>query len=155
MSPLWRLRVSVASAASSAWKMISLSTPFSRDTASTIISTSLPIMIAISRHACRSEPGHQPRPLHVVERQVKTLLVHFHHDMIRRHVHQPAGKIPASQQRLLQLHLDRLADEPFEILRLDQRPVETGGGHLQGVMPRQRIFDIQKTGQVTPYPRAL
>src|SRR3989304_7707703 len=121
MSPLWRLRVAVASAASSAWKMISLPTPFSRDTASTIISTSLPIMIAISRYACRSESGNQPCPLHRIERQVKNLFVHFHHDVVRCHVHQFAGEILAPLQWLMHLHLDRFTHEPLEVFRFDQR----------------------------------
>src|SRR3989304_3261487 len=107
VSPLWRLRGAVASAASSAWKMISLSTPFSRDTASTIINTSLPI-ISFSRHSRRPESGDQPGPLHAIERQIKMLFVHFHHDVIRRHAHHPAGKILPPQgvpprQRILDI----------------------------------------------------
>src|SRR3990167_790992 len=147
VSPLWRLRVAVASAASSAWKMISLSTPFSRDTASTIINTSLPI-ISFSRHSRRPESGDQPGPLHAIERQIKMLFVHFHHDVIRRHAHQPAGKILPPQQRRLHLHLDRLADEAPEVLRRDQRPIEAGRRHLQGVPPRQRVLDVEQRGKL-------
>src|SRR3990172_73986 len=154
VSPLWRLRVAVASAASSAWKMISLSTPFSRDTASTIINTSLPI-ISFSRHSRRPESGDQPGPLHAIERQIKMLFVHFHHDVIRRHIHQPAGKILPPQQRRLHLHLDRLADEPPEVLRRDQRPIEAGRRHLQGVLPRQRILDVEQRGKLPADSRAV
>src|SRR4030065_564956 len=63
--------------------------------------------------------------------------------------------ISPPQPRLLHLHLDGLADEAPEILRLDQRPVNPGRGHLQGVLPRQRVLDIQQRRPLPAPPGAV
>src|SRR5580658_9870592 len=75
------LRVAEASAASSASKMISLSTPFSLDTASTAISISLFIATDSCSHVSL---WRQPRFLNPLERQAVRLAVDFHHNRVFR-----------------------------------------------------------------------
>src|ERR1700722_19590840 len=73
------LRVADASAASSASKMISLSTPFSLETASTAIKISL-FMVLLDSSSLRP----QSRLLNPLERQAMRLAVDFHHDRVVR-----------------------------------------------------------------------
>src|ERR1700694_2968913 len=69
------LRVADASAASSASKIISLSTPFSLETASTAIKISL-FMVLLDSSSLRA----QSRLLYSLERQAVPLAVYLHHN---------------------------------------------------------------------------
>src|ERR1700681_704384 len=71
------LRVADASAASRASKIISLSTPFSLETASTAIKISL-FMVLLDSSSLRP----QPRLLNSLERQAVRRAVHFHHHRV-------------------------------------------------------------------------
>src|SRR3984957_7380728 len=73
------LRVADASAASSASKIISLSTPFSLETASTAIKISL-FMVLLDSSSLRP----QPRLLNPFERQAMRLAVDFHYNCVVR-----------------------------------------------------------------------
>src|ERR1700753_7551 len=79
-------RVADASAASSASKMISLSTPFSFETASTAIKISL--FIASLTPSLRP----QPRLRDALERQGVLRAVHFHHNRVGCHRLQYPGE---------------------------------------------------------------
>src|SRR5579864_5585708 len=102
------LRVADASAASSASKMISLSTPFSLETASTAIKISL-FMVVLDSSSLRP----QSRLLNPFERQAVCLAVDFHHNRVVHNRFQHPDITPPAVQGHLQLDEDPLADEPF------------------------------------------
>src|ERR1700688_1529208 len=89
------LRVADASAASSASNIISLSTPFSLETASTAIKISLFIKLP---HSLRP----QSRLLNSIERQAMRLAVDFHYNRVGIHRLQYPDKTPPPVQRQLQ-----------------------------------------------------
>src|SRR5580658_1701385 len=91
------LRVADASAASSASNMISLSTPFSLDTASTAIKISL----FIAKDSWSFRP--QSRLLYPIERQLVRLPVDLHHNGLARNRFQRACEAPPPFDRQLQL----------------------------------------------------
>src|ERR1700683_1640841 len=123
------LRVADASAASSASKMISLSTPFSFETASTTIRISLFTTIHLHRspHELRGKlcladfiPHHAHR-----------LLIHHQRKPFIVHRGGPAGRpAPACLARDLQFHPDTLAHETLEVRAGAQHPIEPRRGHL-------------------------
>src|SRR5271163_2707339 len=92
------LRVADASAASSASKMISLSTPFSLETASTAIKISL-FMSYLDSSSLRP----QSRLLNPLERQAMRLAVDFHDNRVLHDRLQHSDKPPPSIDRQLQL----------------------------------------------------
>src|ERR1700753_2253674 len=94
-----RLRVADASADSRASKMISLSTPFSLDTASTAIRISLFIA-----NSCSGRP--QPRLLYPLKRQAERLAVDLHHNRAVLDRLQYPDEAPASVHGQLQLRED-------------------------------------------------
>src|ERR1700722_11096289 len=85
------LRVADASAASSASKMISLSTPFSLETASTAIKISLFMVLLVP-----SSLRPQSRLLNPLERQAMRLAVDFHDNRVFRDRFQHSDKPPPS-----------------------------------------------------------
>src|SRR5262245_542901 len=98
----WRLRVADASAASSASKMISLSTPFSFETASTTIRISLFIVRTFASklsfathilHSCSSR-GREARLVYAVDRQTDASPVHLERDVPLADIRQSTQEPP-------------------------------------------------------------
>src|SRR6202035_1273465 len=104
------LRVADASAASSASKIISLSTPFSLETASTAIKISL-FMVLLDSSSLRP----QSRLLNSFQRQAVRLAVDFHHNHVARNRLQHADITPPSVDGQLQLREDAFADKSLEV----------------------------------------
>src|SRR6202035_1048106 len=104
------LRVADASAASSASNMISLSTPFSLETASTAIKISLFIKLT-TPHSLRP----QSRLLNSIERPAMRLAVDFHYNRVGIHRLQYPNKTPPPVQRQLQFSENSLTHEPLEV----------------------------------------
>src|SRR5919108_6530430 len=100
------LRVADASAASSAPKMISLSTLFSFETASTTNKISL-FMALTTLGSQRS----QPRPADLGEPDAHRKIVHFHLDAVAVRPAQHAGVALAAVARRQQLHLHAVVHE--------------------------------------------
>src|SRR5512137_2996812 len=101
------LRVADASAASSASKMISLSTPFSLETASTTIRISL--FICRPPAARGSSVRRQVRLAYTSHRQRPAPAVHIHHHRARAGRGQRALELAPPVDRLRQLDEHRLA----------------------------------------------
>src|SRR5512135_3076448 len=120
MSSPYFLRVADASAASSASKMISLSTPFSFETASTTIRISL--FISRPPAARGSSLRRQVRLANATERQRPAPAVHFHLDRLRAGAGERALEAPPALDCLLRLDGHRLTHEPGEVPRRAQRP---------------------------------
>src|SRR3984893_4551980 len=100
------LRVADASAASSASNIISLSTPFSLETASTAIKISL-FMVLLDSSSLRP----QSRLLYSLERQAVRLAVYLHHNRAAHNRLQLADITPPSIDGQLQLGEDAFADK--------------------------------------------
>ena len=115
MSSPYRLRVADASAASSASKMISLSTPFSLETASTTIRISL--FISRPPAARGSNVRRQVRLANSGDRQRPALPVHLDLDRLGARRGERPLEAPPALVRLHGLDEHRLADEPGELLR--------------------------------------
>src|SRR6516162_7162082 len=112
------LRVADASAASSASKITSLSTPFSLETASTTI--------RISLFTCLNPPPHsrrEPCLTDLLERHAHALLVHLqsHTRIVHRQQRARVTAPPRARRRQLDLH--PRADEAIEMRSLAQYPV--------------------------------
>src|SRR6187431_1551063 len=104
------LRVAEASAASSASKMISLSTPFSLETASTTIRISLFIVRPPDSREC-SKLRRQVRLAYVRDRYGMALPVHRDLDRRRRHCCQRPCEPPPAVDRRDELDVNLLTDE--------------------------------------------
>ena len=133
------LRVAEASAASSASKMTSLSTPFSLETASTTIRISLFTVVRTSR--CPAPGPEDPHPLiggeprfaNLLKRQRHVLLVHLERDAAVIHRQQLPGVAAAPGARVLQLHVHPLTDEAPEVRPGAQHPVRNPGEETSSV----------------------
>src|ERR1700719_3101392 len=112
------LRVADASAASSASKIISLSTPFSLETASTAIKISL-FMVLCDSWSLRP----QPRLLNPVDRQAVRRGVHLHYICPARIRLQLPDIAPSAVDGQLHLDEDSLADKPLEMRARSQDPI--------------------------------
>src|SRR5882672_11055548 len=122
------LRVADASAASSASKMISLSTPFSFETASTAIRISL-FMVLLDSSSLRP----QSRLLNSFQRQVVRLAVDFHYNRVALDRLQPADVPPAPVDGDLQLSEYPFTQESVEVRASAQDPIEARRRDLQRV----------------------
>src|SRR6202166_3645379 len=114
------LRVADASAASSASKIISLSTPFSLETASTAIKISL-FMVLLDSSSLRP----QSRLLNPVERQAMRLAVDFHYNRVVRSRLQHPDETPPAVDRQFQLGEDPFTQESVEVRASAQDPIES------------------------------
>src|SRR5215470_10910729 len=131
------LRVADASAASSASKITSLSTPFSLETASTTIRISLFTRQYLSKFPSRRRAsGGEPRLANLCERHRHALAVHGEGDPVVIDREQLPGVAAPAVARLLQLDEHPRADEAAEVLARAQHPVEAGRGHLERVGAR-------------------
>src|ERR1700722_9698477 len=130
------LRVADASAASSASKIISLSTPFSLETASTAINISL-FMVLLDSSSLRP----QSRLLNSFERQAVHLAVDFHHDRVARN--------------RFQLGENAFADEPLEVRASPQDPIESRRRDFQRVMSLDRILDLEHLAHRVTHTRTI
>src|SRR5580692_7696508 len=160
------LRVAEASAASSASKMTSLSTPFSLETASTTIRISLfTILVPHARRplrlcsgstaALRPPLGGQPRLANLRKLQRHGLRIHLELDALRIHPEERAGVATAPGARLLELHEHPRADEAPEVRTRAQHAVEPRGGDLERVGARDRILSIKQRRHLTADERAV
>src|SRR5882724_3660281 len=142
------LRVADASAASSASKIISLSTPFSLETASTAIKISLFISLRLLLRP-------QSRLLNSIERQAIRLAVDFHNNRVGIHRLQYTCKTPPPVQRQLQLCKNPLPDEPLEVRARAQDPIKSRRGDVQRVMPLDRILSLEHLADRIAYAGAI
>src|SRR4029077_17003106 len=139
------LRLADASAASSASKITSLSTPFSLETASTTIRISLftrQYLVKFRRRGRAS--GGEPRLANLRERDRYPLLVHCERDPIVIDREQLPRITAAPGARLLQFHEHPRPDEAAEVLARAQHAVEPGRGHFQRVGARNRVLDVEQ-----------
>src|SRR4029079_11141642 len=174
------LRVAEASAASSAPKMISLSTAFSFETASTTnrISLFTPHGLRPARGACGSwssavrcadvvrvakntnylpnpSQRRESRPLDLREPYAHGEIVHVHPDALAIRVAQHPGVALAAFARHRELHLHAVVDEARKVLRRTQRAVQARRGHFERVLARKRILDVQQIRQRPARVRAV
>src|SRR6056297_3117829 len=156
ISSPWRLRVADASAASIASKIISLSTPFSLETASTTIRISLLIpVVSPPSPIWWLKLGNQPRLVDVGDAQPIEFAVHTHRHVTLFHAFQRAAEPPPAFQRGSQRDLRLAADETLEVLGTLQRPVQTGRGHLQHVLAGDRVLHVQYAAHLVAPPLAI
>src|SRR5215472_6628900 len=132
------LRVAEASAASSASKITSLSTPFSLETASTTIRISLFTSVLPRVPLCapgelRPHLGREPCLADLSERHRDLLTVDLERDPRLVHGKELAGVAAAARPWLLELDEHPRADEAPEVCLGAQHPVETWRGHLERV----------------------
>src|SRR5579872_4336771 len=114
------LRVADASAASSASKMISLSTPFSFETASTTIRISL----FIQSSSWPSRPlRREPRASDLGKSNCYHGAIHRQINALRAGRLEPAGVAPPAVSCDLQLEPDALADEALKVRRRAQHAI--------------------------------
>src|SRR6056297_2674894 len=156
MSSPWRLRVADASAASIASKIISLSTPFSFETASTTIRISLLIPVfSPPRRIWWLKLGNQPRLVDIGDAQSVDFAVHTHRHVTVFDAFHPASEPPPSVQRRPHGDLRLAAGEPLEVLRALQRAVQAGRGHLQHVLAGNRVLHVQYAAHLVADPLAI
>src|SRR5207248_6728348 len=141
------LRVADASAASSASKITSLSTPFSLETASTTIRISL---FTVPRTSLTHErpSGRKPRFANLCKPHRHALAVDLERDAALIHREQHSGVAPPPGARLLELDEHPGADEAPEVRSGAQQPVESRRGHLQRVGARDRVLDVEERGHL-------
>src|SRR5271168_4567161 len=144
------LRVADASAASSASKIISLSTPFSLETASTAINISLFIVLLDS-----SSLRTQSRPLNSLERQAVRLAVDFHYNRVARNRLQDPDIASPAFDRQLQFGEYAFADKPLEVRASAQDPVESRRRDFQRVMALDRILGLEHLAHRVAHARAI
>src|SRR5690349_6483330 len=121
------LRVAEASAASSAPKMISLSTLFSLETASTTSRISL--FMGLSTFLLSQR--RQTRPVDLGEPDAHREVVHFQLDALAIRLAQHAGVTLAAITRRQQFHLHAAVHELREMRRRSQHTVAAGRRHLE------------------------
>src|SRR5438874_783592 len=141
------LRVADASAASSASKITSLSTPFSLETASTTIRISL---FTVPRTSLTHErpSGRKPRLANLRKPHRHAFAVDLERDAALIHREQRPGVAPPPGARLLDLDEHPGADEAPEVRPGAQQPVESRRGHLQRVGGRDRVLDVEERGHL-------
>src|SRR5207248_2564443 len=141
------LRVADASAASSASKITSLSTPFSLETASTTIRISL---FTVPRTSLTRErpSGRKPRLANLRKPHRHALAVDLERDAALVHRQQRSGVAPPPGARLPELDEHPGADEAPEVRPGAQQPVESRRGHLQRVGGRDRVLDVEERGHL-------
>src|SRR5438270_8734318 len=141
------LRVADASAASSASKITSLSTPFSLETASTTIRISL---FTVPRTSLTHErpSGRKPRLANLCKPHRHALAVDLERDAALIHREQRPGVAPPPGARLLELDEHPGADEAPEVRPGAQQPVESRRGHIQRVGRRYRVLDADDRGHL-------
>src|SRR5262249_3768042 len=127
--------------------MISLSTPFSFDTASTTIKISLfivrtPLTARFSRSWLQFRG--QARPVYVVDRQPDRAAVQLERDVARSPRFQPDRESLAPVHGLHHLQPHTLAGEALEVLPRAQYPIETRRGHLEGVAARDGVGRVER-----------
>src|SRR5271167_1349317 len=144
------LRVAEASAASSASNIISLSTPFSLETASTAIKISLFIILSTPRSL-----RPQSRLLNSIERQAVRHTVDFHHNRVGCNRLQDPDEASPAVDRQLQLHRDPRAAESLEVRSRAQNPVKTRRRDFQRVVPFDRIFSLEQPAHRLAHARAI
>src|SRR6185295_14427542 len=132
------LRVAEASAASSAPKMISLSTLFSFETASTTSKISL-FMIYLP-----SLQRRQSRPADFREPYAHGEIVHVHLDVLAVGLAQHARVALAPVARHLQFDLHAVVHEAREVFRRSQHPVESRRRNFERICARKRIVRIEQ-----------
>src|ERR1700722_20136462 len=143
-------RVADANAASSASKMISLSTPFSLETASTAIKISL-FMVLLDSSSLRP----QSRLLNPLERQAVRVAVDLHDNCVVRNRSQYPDIPPPSIDRQLQLGENAFADEPLEVRASPQDPIESRRRDFQRVMSLDRILDLEHLAHRVTHTRTI
>src|SRR5450755_4262048 len=130
--------------------MISLSTPFSLETASTAIKISL-FMVLLDSSSHRP----QSRLLNPLERQAVRLAVDFNNDRVVRNRSQYPDIAPPSLDGHLQLGEDTLADKPLEMPPRAQDPVEPRRRDFQRVMALDRILGLEHLAHRVTYACAV
>src|SRR3954470_1310386 len=137
----WRRRVADARAASSASKIISLSTPFSLETASTTIRISL--FILRTPAFVRSGFRRHARLVYSVDRQLHRAVIHFQNDLPVSDFNQSSGESLATIQWRTRFDSDALATKASEMFRRPQHTIETRRRNLERVLRLDRIRRIQ------------
>src|SRR5579863_4731996 len=126
--------------------MISLSTPFSFETASTTIRISL--FIDNSCNASRPQ-RRQPRAANLRKRHRYHGAVHIQFNTLVTKRREPPGVASPPLTRLTQFHQHPLAEEALKMRRRAQHPIQAGRGHLQRVTRGHRILDVEQRRDLT------
>src|SRR5205807_873573 len=161
------LRVADASAASSASKITSLSTPFSLETASTTIRISLFTCLSTSharcalpisgapRGAARSSSRREPRLTDLCKGNRYLLLVDLEGDARIVDRKQRAGVTAAPLARHLQLDEYPRPHEAPEMRLCAQHPVEARRRHLERIGRGNRVGHIEHGRYLPAHPLAV
>src|ERR1700722_329787 len=133
------LRVAEASAASSASKMISLSTPFSFETASTTIRISL--FTTFTSTAGSSGLRGKLCLADFAKQHADRLVIDFQRDTFILDCSQPSRVTAATAlARHLQLNPHARSDEALKMRARAQHSVEARRGHLEPIGRRNRVL---------------
>src|SRR3984885_7501303 len=159
-SSLCFLRVAEASAASSASKITSLSTPFSLETASTTIRISLftavlPLNAFSLANTAARFLGRKPRLADLLEAHRDLLAIDLERDPAIIDREQRAGVAAPSGARLLQLDEHPRAEEAAEMGPGAQHPVETRRGHFQRVRGCDRVRAVEQWRALAAHAAAI
>src|SRR5580658_209111 len=159
-SSLCFLRVAEASAASSASKITSLSTPFSLETASTTIRISLftavlPRQRLSPAYTAARFLGRKPRLADLLEAHRHLLPIDLERDAAIVDREQRTGVAAPAGARLLQLDEHPRADEAAEMRAGAQHPVETRRGHFQRIRRRDRVRDVEQCRNLAAHAAAI
>src|SRR5687767_14382350 len=147
------VRVADASAASSASKMISLSTPFSFDTFSTTVRISL--FILYPPGAREYSVRRQVRLAYARDRQHPPPSIHLDlHRLAASRAQRPLVPTP-SIERLGELHVDVLAHEPRKLSRGAKGPLEPWRRHLERVVTRHWVALVEDPAYRAAHPLAV
>src|ERR1700757_3471544 len=150
------LRVADASAASSASKITSLSTPFSLETGSTTIRISLFTRLYLSNRASvHLRLGGEPRLANLRECHRHPFPVDVERNALLIDREQLPRIAAPPRARLLQLDEHPRADEAAEVLARAQRAVESGRRHLERVAARNRVLDVEQRRNLAAHPLAV
>src|SRR5580692_5124702 len=93
--------------------------------------------------------------MYPIERQLMRPPVDFHHNCPAQHRFQRTREPPPPFDRQLQLDEYPLTDEPLEVRPLAQDSIQAGRGHLERVMPLDRILRIEDLTHRMTYRRAI
>ena len=106
-------------------------------------------------HAERDPVRDQARLVDVLDRHGELFAVDVEHDVVAVDAQDPALQLAASVLRQLQADLGAFAEEAGELADREQRPVDAGRRHLQGVMAGDRIGHVQLRRHFTAHRFAV
>src|SRR4051794_21955465 len=136
---LYRLRAAVSMASWRAVMMTSGSTPFSFESASMVCCSGL----AMSKFHFQIRACHQPQ-----WHPVLSAIVAVNQRVVAVHAGEPSLQERLPVHRFPRHDLRATAGEALKIRSTPQRAVESRRRHLEGVLARNEVLDVQQRAQV-------